>query len=77
MLGRGPDQRGKWIRDIGSYTIIPTMMVVGPLLGWWIGRQIEARWGGDPWPSVGGAIFGLAAAVRQIYLILTRKGGWR
>ena len=77
MPGRDPDQRGKLIRDIGTYTIIPMMMVVGPLLGWWLGSQIEARWGGHPWPSVGGALFGLAASVRQIFLILTRRGGPR
>jgi MFS family permease len=74
MLGRDPEQRGKLIRDIGTYTIIPIMMVVGPILGWWIGRQIETQWGGYPWPSVGGALFGLVAAVRQIFLILTQKG---
>ncbi|MFO7654070.1 MAG: AtpZ/AtpI family protein [Candidatus Krumholzibacteriia bacterium] len=73
MLDRDPDRRGKWARDIGTFTLIPTMMVVGPLLGWWIGSQAEGRWGGDPWFSVGGAIFGLAAAVRQIYLMLTEK----
>lgn len=73
MWGRDPQQRGKLIRDIGTYTIIPMMMVVGPLLGWWIGHQIEGKWGGYPWPSAGGALFGLVASVRQIYLILAQR----
>jgi hypothetical protein len=77
MLGREPDRRGKLIRDIGTYTIIPMMMVVGPVLGWWIGHLIEDRWGGQPWPSVIGALFGLVAAGRQIYLILANKDGRR
>jgi hypothetical protein len=74
LLGRDPEQRGKLVRDIGTYTLIPTMMLVGPLLGWWIGRQIEGKWGGYPWPSVAGALFGMVAAVRQVYLLLTQKG---
>jgi hypothetical protein len=77
VLGRDPERRGKLVRDIGAYTLIPTMMLVGPLLGWWIGGQIEEKWGGAPWPSVVGALFGLVAAVRQVYLLLTREGGSR
>ncbi len=66
-------RRGKQIRDIGGYTLIPMMMVVGPVLGFFIGKWVEKQWGYAPWPSTGGALFGLAAAVRQIYLILTRN----
>jgi len=66
-------RRGKQIRDIGSYTLIPMMMLVGPVLGFLIGKWVEKQWGYAPWPSTGGALFGLAAAVRQIYLILTQR----
>ena len=74
---RSPEQKRKMYRDIGMYTIIPTMMVVGPILGYLLGRLIEKKWGLAPWPSTGGAIFGLLAVVRQIWIILTRNGGER
>lgn len=73
---QGNKQRRKQFRDIGIYTAIPMMMVVGPTLGYFLGRLAEKKWDHDPWPSVGGAVFGLLAAARQIYLIL-RKGGER
>ena len=68
------DKKGKQYRDIGIFTVIPTMMVVGPALGWYLGCLAEKKWGHSPWPSAGGAILGLVAAVRQIWLILKRHG---
>ncbi len=55
------------------FTIIPMMMVVGPALGYLAGLFIENRFGGKPWPTVVGLMWGLAAAFRQIYLLLKRK----
>jgi hypothetical protein len=77
LRGKDGQRAGKQIRDIGTYTLIPTMMAVGPVLGYLLGRMAEKKWGHDPWLSLGGALFGLAAAGRQIYLILTRRGGPR
>ena len=55
---------------MGFYTTIPIMMVVGPLLGWWLGSQAEHHWGGDPWVSTAGTVLGLIASVRQVVRIL-------
>jgi hypothetical protein len=70
----GPDRssRHAW-REVGLYTSIPIMLGLGPALGWWLGRQAQLRWGGDPWLEVGGVLFGLAAAVRQIYKLLRQE----
>jgi|GEM_PF-2004546 len=73
LTGRMPVSDGKQARDIGSYTLIPMMMVAGPALGYLLGRVIQHYWGGEPWPMVGGVLFGLAAAFRQIYLLLAGK----
>ena len=70
----GVDQ-GKSVRDIGSYTLIPMMMVFGPVIGYLVGHWVENRFGGSPWVGVGGALFGLAAAVRQIVIMLSQKNG--
>lgn len=71
------DRRGRQIRDIGAYTAIPMMLVVGPALGYFLGTLIEKKWGHAPWPSAGGAMFGLVAAGRQIWLLVTRDGRGR
>ena len=67
------EQTGKRARDIGLYTVIPMMLLAGPAIGFLMGLFIERQWGSQPWPTVIGALFGLAAAFRQIYLLLARK----
>lgn len=71
---RWDERKAKQYRDIGVFTVIPTMMIVGPALGYWLGTLAEKKWGHSPWLAAGGAMFGLAAAVRQIYLVLKRHG---
>lgn len=70
---RTPEEAGRRVRDIGIYTIIPMMMFVGPAIGYLAGLGVEKVLGGKPWPSVLGMLWGLAAAFRQIYLILKRR----
>ena len=65
--------KGKSARDIGSYTMIPMMMLVGPMIGFLMGHWIEGRFGGEPWWGVGGVFVGLAAAVKQIIIMLQRR----
>ncbi len=66
---------GKSAKDIGTYTLIPAMMIAGPVVGYALGWLVEWKWGGAPWPAVIGLLFGLVAAFRQIFIILTRKTG--
>lgn len=71
---RPEDKRGKQIRDIGAFTAIPMMLFVGPALGYYLGSLIEKKWDHAPWPTDLGAVFGLAAAARQIWLLVRRDG---
>jgi uncharacterized protein YqgC (DUF456 family) len=71
------EKRAKQYRDIGIYTAIPMMLVVGPVLGYFLGHLAEKRWGHEPYLSGGGALVGLLAAARQVWLILQRGGGKR
>jgi F0F1-type ATP synthase assembly protein I len=65
--------RGKQARDIGTYTIIPMMMIAGPLVGYLLGKGVENMFGGEPWPGVIGMLFGMVAAFRQIFLLLADR----
>jgi len=71
-LGRGAPT-GRQARDIGTYTIIPMMMIAGPLVGYLLGKGVENMFGGEPWPGVVGMLFGLVAAFRQIFLLLADR----
>ena len=71
-LGRGTPT-GKQGRDIGTYTIIPMMMLAGPLVGYLLGKGLENIFGGEPWPGVAGMLFGMVAAFRQIFLLLADR----
>ncbi len=64
---------GRMIQDVGAYTLIPAMLLAGPVVGYILGRFVESHWAIAPWGVVGGTMFGLVAAFRQIYLILARK----
>ena len=71
---RGYDSdKGKQARDIGLYTVIPMMMVAGPLIGYLLGKGWENMFGGEPWPGVIGLLVGLVAAFRQIFILLAER----
>ena len=73
MPRRDDDTDRRGLRDVGIYTTIPMLLLAGPALGYWLGLQAQNRWGHDPWFAVGGAIFGLLAAFRQIFKVI-RQG---
>ncbi len=64
---------GKQATDIGTYTLIPMMMLAGPIVGYGLGWVVEKQWGGAPWTSAGCLLLGVVAAFRQIFLLLARK----
>ena len=74
--GRGIFKKdsGRQARDIGTYTIIPMMMIAGPLVGYLLGKGVENIFGGEPWPGVVGMLFGMVAAFRQVFLLLAERG---
>lgn len=76
-MDEGPQNtnRGRRMRDVGIYTTIPTMLVVGPVLGYLLGHWAAGRWGHAALFETGGATLGLLASARQVWLILKRQGG--
>ncbi|MDO9693509.1 MAG: hypothetical protein Q7W56_02125 [Candidatus Latescibacteria bacterium] len=68
-----PQERGRQLRDVGIYTAIPMMLIAGPALGYFLGSLAAGRWGHTPAFEAGGAMLGLAAAARQIWLLLSRR----
>ncbi len=76
--GTGPDSRlnqklGKTAKDIGTYTLIPSLMVAGPVVGYFLGRLVEKFADITPWGAVVGMLLGVVAAFREVFLLLKRK----
>ena len=71
------NKTGRKARDIGTYTLIPMLMLAGPAVGYVLGLLVQNRWGGEPWSAVIGMLVGLVAGFRQVFLLLARVGDER
>ena len=63
------------LRQIALLTAIPAMMVVGPLLGFYLGRYLDSRLGTDPYLMVVFIVLGFAAAGREIWKLIKLASG--
>lgn len=61
------------LRTAGLLMFIPTLLVVAPLVGFFLGRLLE-RWlhVPSPWGTFVGLILGFVAAGREIWAIIRR-----
>lgn len=51
---------------------IPSLLVVAPLVGFFVGRFVDRWLHSDPTGSIVGLVLGFIAAGREIYLIVRR-----
>ncbi len=73
LTGRlGNENKHRRASDLGTYTLIPMLMLAGPAVGYGLGLLIQQRWGGQPWPTVVGVLAGMVAGFRQVFLLLAR-----
>ncbi len=73
LTARFDDKTGRQLREMGSYTLIPMLMLAGPAVGYGLGWLVEKQWGGEPWGVVVGVLFGLAGGFQQIILLLKKN----
>jgi len=64
---------GEQLRNIGTYTLIPMVLLAGPMVGYGLGWLVEHFWGCTPWGTVTGMLIGMVAGFRQVFLILAKK----
>ncbi len=66
-------KKAKQAKDIGTYTLIPMIMLAGPIVGYGLGWALEKQWGGAPWTTTIGLLMGVTAAFRQIFILMANK----
>jgi len=69
--GRRP---GRAAHDIGVYTTIPSLLLAGPLLGYYLGHLAGRHWGHPTVWEVAGGVLGTVAAIRQVWLLIRQHG---
>lgn len=45
-------------------TAIPFVLLVGPVLGYYLGTAVDRRWSVSPWGLAAGIVLGLLASAR-------------
>jgi F0F1-type ATP synthase assembly protein I len=63
----GPDYRAA-----GLLLAIPTLLIVAPLVGFFLGNWLDRRFSTGPWLGIAGLVLGFAAAGRETWRIYRR-----
>ena len=64
--------RYQGLRSASLLLAIPTLLIVAPLVGFFLGAWLDQRFGTGPWLGIAGLVVGFAAAGRETYLIYRR-----
>lgn len=60
------------LRQIGLYTTIPVILLVGPALGYFIGDYLDRYFNTSPWLMIFFIVIGGVASVKQIITFLLK-----
>ena len=72
MPGPKEDPPYEGLRSAGLLLAIPTILIVSPLVGFFIGNWLDRRFNTSPWLVIVGLILGFVAAGRETYRIYRR-----
>jgi F0F1-type ATP synthase assembly protein I len=67
------DPRYGGLRSAGLLLAIPGLLIVSPLVGFFLGSWLDRKFGASPWLAIVGLVLGFAAAGRETYRIYRRN----
>ena len=65
-----PDDSG--LRSAGTLVAIPSLLIVSPLVGFFLGNLGDEKFHTSPWLAVSGLALGFAAGAREVWMIYKR-----
>jgi len=68
------DKNRKKIQQIGVFTTIPFVLIVSPMIGWFIGKWLDKFFETAPYLMYALIILGFAAGIRECYRIIKKYG---
>ena len=71
-VAKDTSERGSAWRILSLAMYIPAVLVVAPLVGYFLGHWLDGKLGSGSWFSLLGILLGFGAAARQIYHIVRR-----
>lgn len=66
------DPKNSGLRQASALLAIPTLLIVSPLVGFFLGRLGDDRFHTHPWLTVTGLVLGFVAAGREVWQIYRR-----
>ena len=69
-MGEKPGAFYSQVKQIGALTAIPVILVVGPVLGYFIGNRIDQKFRVFPWFTIIVLFLGFVASGREIFRLL-------
>lgn len=67
------ERHARKARTLGVATVIPSMILVGLLGGYFLGAWLEGRYGYAPWLGFAGLVLGGVASVRKVVQLLREE----
>ena len=67
------DKRDSSYAQISLLAAVPAILVAAPLVGFFVGRWADGRFGTEPYLMITGVVFGFAAAAREIYNLVKKS----
>jgi len=58
------------LRQVALLTAIPALLMVGPLVGWWVGSTLDRKWSTAPWLMIVGIVLGFFASGRETWKLI-------
>ena len=65
-------EKGRTARQLALLTAIPAILIVAPLVGFFIGKWADSKAETAPLFTILGLIFGFAAAAKEIQVLIKR-----
>ena len=69
MAGK-KDEYYSQVRQLGVLTTIPIILLMGPLVGFWIGGWFDRKFHIYPWVTIIFVVLGFVASAREIIRLL-------
>lgn len=60
------------VRSAATLVAIPSLLIITPLVGFFIGDLVDKRFQTSPWLGIAGLVLGFVAAGREVWLIYRR-----
>ena len=73
ILGPRDRKKDKNLAQMGILAIVPTILLVAPMMGYFAGSWADEYFGTEPYLLIVGLVLGFGAAAREIYNLIKRS----